>query len=667
MEITTVVFSWCDCGSIFHSAKHLLVTKNTSNLESRGAIAVSYAIGDFERQKHTFGHLDDISGSIVKLEFGGEWYIESLQETLVQLSVAHGAIWIDQLSLTQDTVQLSAALQTLKKIYGTLEVVILLPNAPCPCLTTALQEIERGSTSVESEEPEQDEYLDLCDYAIPISSYNSRLWTKQEFFFARTISIQYCGPPTMPCTKPEYADRSLRTKPQASGEQESSMGRWHLNKLLNAILGDPDVSEYSPTAVPLDDVINADDVTIALRLRNLQESRNMRRMLKHPLRTNLFHSLADDIEFAKFMLGKKFEKDDSWPDTWSRFKDLSIPHAAADKKHYALAVLPSFSGYTLPMAWQSMTLPELLDDGIIQHELEIKACVHTRLPKGLFANGAGSMRWVPSLYLDPAEVNNMEDVYESLSLSRYDLNPERHGSGALCFREPRAQRVSRICRSQTYRAAFGKNDSTALVLFMRNIAKLYRDYGCFARPPHRLDVWATDVVKKNTRLESWPSTEHAKALFYYLLVCEHMPSDWIWPQLDHERLCLDYMCRFAGIHPDVAIAKGLVLMVKMDDFPCIGLLAHDQDASLADFKHHQDSENGTYHSMVDRWLTIEAAKSGLWNVLTLECCRSEVQSTNSDSLPEYQVKGIWYWSLGEDASIGADLVSSASKHDMTIV
>lgn len=30
----------------------------------------------------------------------------------------------------------------------------------------------------------------------------------------------------------------------------------------------------------------------------------------------------------------------------------------------------------------------------------------------------------------------MKDVYGSLSLSRYDLNPERHDSGALCFREP---------------------------------------------------------------------------------------------------------------------------------------------------------------------------------------------------------------------------------------
>lgn len=202
---------------------------------------------------------------------------------------------------------------------------------------------------------------------------------------------------------------------------------------------------------------------------------------------------------------------------------------------------------------------------------------------------------------------------------------------------------------------------------MRDIAKFHRDYGCFARPPDRLNVWATDVVDKNTRLESWPSTEHANALFCYLLVREHTPSDWIWPQLDHERLCLDYMCRFAGTNPDVAITKGLVLMVKTDDFPCISLLSHDQETSLADSKHHQDSENGTDHSMVDRWLTIEAAKFGLWNVLTLECCRSEVQSNNSDSLPEYQVKGIWYWSLGMDASIGVDLVSSASKHDGIIV
>lgn len=204
---------------------------------------------------------------------------------------------------------------------------------------------------------------------------------------------------------------------------------------------------------------------------------------------------------------------------------------------------------------------------------------------------------------------------------------------------------------------------------MRDIAKFFRDYRYFvgtSHLQHRLG-WAIEVVNRETRLQSWPSTEHEDALFYYLVGCEHMPSDWIWPQLDHERLCLDFICRFVGIHPDVAIAKGLVLMVKTHDFPCIGLLAHDQENLLADSKHHQDSEDGTYHDMADRWLTVEAVGSGPSNVMTLECCRSESQSGNGDSLPEYEVKGIWYLSIGEDASIGADLVSSASKHDAIIV
>lgn len=325
---------------------------------------------------------------------------------------------MDQLSLTQDTEQLSAALQNMKTIYSTLEVVILLPNAPCPCLTITLQEVEKDSTSVGNRNPGREEFLDLCDYAIPISSYNSRLWTKQEFSFARTISVQCCGPPTMPCTKLEHADGSLSFKPQASEEEESSMGRWHSNRLWNTTLEDLGFLDSSPTADPIDHIING------LRVCNLQESKKMRKMLRRPNRSSRIHSLTDDIEFAKFMMGEKFEKDDSWPDSWARLNDLSTQHAATVRTDYALAVLPSFPGYTLPMAWQSMTLPELLDDGIMKHELETKACVQTRLPKGLFANGTGSMRWVPSLYLDPTKVNSMEDVYGSLSSSRYDLNPE---------------------------------------------------------------------------------------------------------------------------------------------------------------------------------------------------------------------------------------------------
>ena len=93
MDVIIAVFSWCTCGHQLLSGKHLSVTKRESPLESKEAIALSYAIGDFGRAKHTFGHLDGIDGSIVELEFGKEWTIPSLQDALAKLSEEYGGVW----------------------------------------------------------------------------------------------------------------------------------------------------------------------------------------------------------------------------------------------------------------------------------------------------------------------------------------------------------------------------------------------------------------------------------------------------------------------------------------------------------------------------------------------------------------------------------------------
>jgi hypothetical protein len=104
LQLLVHCFSWCCCRSEIFSADHIKVKTLNSPVEPGQAIALSYGIGDFGREKHLFGHVDrpEPEPALVRLEFGGEWEIQGLMNALVTLSEKHGAIWFDQLSIPQD-------------------------------------------------------------------------------------------------------------------------------------------------------------------------------------------------------------------------------------------------------------------------------------------------------------------------------------------------------------------------------------------------------------------------------------------------------------------------------------------------------------------------------------------------------------------------------------
>ena len=92
------------------------------------------------------------------------------------------------------------------------------------------------------------------------------------------------------------------------------------------------------------------------------------------------------------------------------------------------------------------------------------------------------------------------------------------------------------------------------------------------------------------------------------------------------------------------------------------------DASLVEDEQHGAGNIETACNKAADWLTVEGIPGlGLWHLLSLECYRSKAHTGDRDSLPEYHVKGVWYHSLGEDASIGADVVDSADDFDAILV
>ena len=664
MDVIIAVFSWCTCGHQLLSGKHLSVTKRASRLESKEAIALSYAIGDFGRAKHTFGHLDGIDGSIVELEFGKEWTIPSLQDALAKLSEKHGAIWIDQLCIVQTPAEITKALRNMEKIYSTFDVVILLPNTPCPCLEDRLQEFEAYNASTAHGEESVAPRLEImCNAAVPVSSYNFRLWTKQEFSFARAITVRCCGPPASLCwpTWPVTTGVSESLQSLGTGKSPPLVPYWIRNREGLSIPED-DVLMHGPEG----DVAFIDAMSKVMVLTGTIR-KSMKVMVMDPFHLQDPGDIPLNIAFAKFIRGERFQKPQSWSGSWSGFRALHTRNMATCVLDYALAVLPSVPGYTLPEKWSDMSLVELLDDGIGQHERKVATCVKTSLPKGLFVEEPGSMQWKPSLYLDPIRVRDIKDVYGSLFDREYKSIPKQYGSAALVFRDHLDKRVSRFPQSQSYNSAFGDKSSAESVEFMRAVTKDIRDKGGHGVDVHGLHSWAVVLIEDETPLERWSSSEHAAAFFRTLIFWNDKALDnWIWPELDHETLCYEYMCRFVGIHPEVARKKGLGLIVKKGEPPCIGLMNKEHFDSLEEDERHGARKT---EKACNDWLTVEGIPGvlGSWHLLSLECYRSKAHTGDKDSLPKYHVKGVWYHSLGEDESIGADVVDSADAYNAILV
>lgn len=229
LEVLVHRFSWCSCRSENLLDDHIKLESFMQPVLSGRAAALSYGIGDFDREKHLFGHLDGRTDELVKLEFGSEWDIKRLISALVALTEGHGALWLDQLSIPQDQASIRLHLQRMPQIYHRFEVVVLLPNSPCPCLEEAFKAwTTKGSWTWTDGDFNITAVASMCLNAFPVSAYNFRLWTKLEFAFATAISVYYCGLPGGQCSlgKFEWLYRTTVIPTKSEGH----LSRWAKRK-----------------------------------------------------------------------------------------------------------------------------------------------------------------------------------------------------------------------------------------------------------------------------------------------------------------------------------------------------------------------------------------------------------------------------------------------------
>ena len=670
-EVLVHRFSWCSCRGEAFLIDHINVESFMRPLEPGQAVALSYGIGDFDREYHLLGHFDGLADEHIKLDFGSEWDMKELMSALVELSGKHGALWLDQLSIPQDEASKEVHFQHMPRIYHRFEVVVLLPNSPCPCLEEAFKAwTTRGSWAWKNGDFNITAVASMCLNAFPVSSYNFRLWTKLEFTFAAAISIHYCGPPGGKCSlgNCEWLHRTtvIPTRP------EGHLGRWAERKYAECAEISRNQCGYAREmawSIFRDAHIKGRH-HLHYAIAEFYQDQDM----------DSFFATLDQTwaQLTRFMLGERLQRSKDERERTFKPDRFHSEHVASVQKDFAVAVLPLLQAYTLPPTHRAMDLPVLFENGIEQYE-QLKGAMLTKLPKGLFEIGSGSMRCKPTIYLRDENIKCVGDVYGPLHASLYRSFVVRDIT-VLRMRDGARPCASRIPQSMAYREAFdGESRTSDACDFMRKVVKVRT--GSFGRGRvQAYKAWASAMIrdKHNVHPTRWPSPEHEQAIFE-----EATRWDWpwgSWPEIDHERVCYELMCNYVCIHPDIAREKGLRLLVKTSDPPCIGLFngAVFNNAKSTERYRHEDGapwpESWAHVSkktiFPSDWLTILTntgrdltAESA---VMTLEALQVDghFDVTNlpggkprsSNFVPTYHVVGVWFSCLQSDPFIGAELI-----------
>ena len=681
-------FQICSCHHPNYSQPHLVVTASTIPLRHENAIAISYAIGDFDRAKHVIGHNADDKNKPIRLELGGEWNIPDFITWLATITTDNTVVWLDQLSIVQEDENIRRELQRIPKIFRTLEVIALLPNKPCNCLKDRFSQYEDG---VQERKTRRGDFnlvnvLTECPYAIAVSSYHFRLWTMVEFSHARAISFRFCSGTNGRCFL-TWSEEGLTT------EQRQNR---YLNPYLKWLWKHCDtVASFYGDNSPSNDMV---DHIWSLIQDHASKVGDVLRECVHSFHIKAgFERYPDHLnrEVAEFLLGKPLTRQPSEVEDVMLFGDYEN-QKATEEKDYVLSTFPGFGDYQIPKTWKSMDLPAIADDAFSQCETRLHEHWLSLLPQGLFRFSPGSSRCRPSLYIQSAKVKSYASIYGCLSpTTLLDVT----GLGSLMVHLFQHQREasyrSRLLRSETYESAFGQSSINEVLNFMRRVTRL----DSFYMGPTNLafDFWAEKIVSQApTAFKSWPTAEMGRAVFSKLM---HKENDWgDLPEIDHHDACYRLLCSWAYIDPSVARDQGLGLVIARDDPPCIGLFNRAVYTGLRQIESHrarrrelgQDPDPPPDERTRDNFLFADDWLSVLLDPYKIRYVRKDnvyelLKGVDGAKIPKpywvnepnpidkrgpmflYGVVGVWFHTDTDDASIGGQYTKYWNERDAFIM
>ncbi|KPI38312.1 uncharacterized protein AB675_12061 [Cyphellophora attinorum] len=665
-SVPVSTFSWCECGDAQYGSKHIQVKQKHVSLHPGNAAAISYGIGDFDRFAHLFGHHEpDQDGTTQPLEltFGGEWSVADLSKAFVDLSIEHGALWFDQLSIPQDPELIPIHLQNIPNIYRAFEVI-----------AAAFEAYEAGDKAKDITDPKNGDFqlwrrLEICVNAISRSSYFYRLWTKQEIVYARAISFRYCARlPTELCTQATEHEWSVRTR-KLSPTQHQYMGPWcrwlyEQSRQNAATYGD------------------------------LREEAAWSIMRDH-LEADASEAQMDQQFYliARCLLGEKLNRGPHEIGKLVHFSDMDSNHVASVTNDFITAVFLSSKYYRIPVNASTMSTAALLDDVLVQYETGLDELVKSTTPRGLFQIDSknNSARCTPSLFLPaPEDITVMRDVYGSLHTASFHTRTPAKLIMLQLTPQPEVP-TSRMLHATTYSKAFPDGDPTSTArayLFVRRAAAIAH-YNFSRVTQDALSAWATSVIRGGIPYSAvngvkWPSPAHEKAIFRASLHGMHTVNVWgDFPNIDHEKVVYSLMCDFLGVRTDIARKHGLGLVVKQSSSAtgtsdCIGMVNHKIYQGLQEKEEWQNRNGGppmderdmTRKTMLFRedWLTVcidTVIHRG--GATCYECMIAQNRIDVLDkNVAMCMVVGVWFKASKDDELIGARLTVERDKCDAVL-
>ena len=455
-------FEFCnksDCLKFNPDQRHLLVSIKKAALRKGAARAISYAWGEFDRQKRQIGHRKD--GQIVEMELGEDWDIPEFQHTLDRLCRASIEIdeyaqspsteycWIDQICLKQDNPdQLRQALQTIPDIYKTFEVFILMPGSRCTCLPETdrfTSAFERGKNA-HNEAMMQDLKERLCWSMLAVYGWSSRIWTRQEMLYARKMRVVWTSLTVAKCTEKKEAlasSNELDVVLSGSNAHWSKNERLYVLECFERLRGGMTTGQEE---IPRDKMAShfSHNMGLSYHLVRLVTvaGANVSMTLIHWINMSKFGENDGPIDVPedefdtlrtvfKFLNGEvmvspswptpdeaEATKDEHGRQLYNFISDISqfaiVRRHATKARDYVLAIWIDCPIYQIPRNYQEMPLGDLMVDAVQQLDAKAGIRLSTHLPAFLFGNKTLPHTWQPREHLNKQQVASTADVYGSL-------------------------------------------------------------------------------------------------------------------------------------------------------------------------------------------------------------------------------------------------------------
>lgn len=408
--------------------------------------------------------------------------------------------------------------------------------------------------------------------------------------------------------------------------------------------------------------------------------------LKKDLMRNEYDTSRVWLEGASFLLGAMLERDSRPSNNHIPFGLMDTPHLASCAEDYAIAVMLQLEDYQIPLQRETMSPPDLVEDGLVQFERRSGYRALTKLPQGLFKlDGGGSFRCKPSLYLDTSRIETLRDVYGAFD-SGYCLPLTTKDHIAVRFLGEERPFKSRLPWTATYKSAFGDARTAEVRDFMLKVgACSWWFFGPNKSPA--LSTWAGATLRGDISNPEgpWPSSAHEKAIFEEMLHIRDRAWD-NFPEINHEQVCFELMCQFAGIHPQVARERDLGLVVKVDDPPALGFVDGLVYKGLEEIEERQRNDvpapttGHTRNTAIfpEDWLSVSVTNTSLpgnKKALVLETMKITTtfnpdwigESPKPKVIPTYMAVGVWFWSSKDDPFIGAELTRKWDECDAVLL